>query len=89
MDGYCAAASRFRAAAAAACSRSITARQPGLTWAFFRTMQAVIRGMSGISLEHSRIASPEHICWASCEKARLGDVWSAKLVASATSEAMV
>jgi hypothetical protein len=75
---------------AAACSRSITARQPGLTCAFFCTMQALIRGMSGISLEHSRIASPEHICCASDEKARLGDVWSAMAaVAKANSEAVV
>jgi hypothetical protein len=55
----------------------MTARQPGLTCAFFCTMQALIRGMSGISLEHRRIASPEHICCASDEKTRLGDVWSA------------
>ena len=40
-------------------------------------MQALILGMSGISLEHSRMASPEHICCASDEKERLGDVWNA------------
>jgi hypothetical protein len=46
--------------------------------------------MSGISLEHSRIASPAHICCASDEKARPGDVWSAiAVVAKANSEAMV
>ena len=56
----------------------------------FLTMQAVIRGMSGISLEHSRIASPEHICCASDEKARPGEVWNARLVtAKAKSEAIV
>jgi hypothetical protein len=43
-------------------------------------MQALIRGMSGISLEHSRIASPEHICCASDEKARPGDVWNVTAV---------
>ena len=49
-----------------------------------------MRGMSGISLEHSRIASPEHICCASDEKARPGDVWSVMAVAAkANSEAMV
>ena len=80
----------MRDAAAAACSRSITARQPGLTCDLFRTMQAVIRGISGISLEHSRIASPEHICCASDVKARPGEVWSARLVtAKAKSEAIV
>jgi hypothetical protein len=52
-------------------------------------MQAVIREMSGISLEHSRIASPEHICCASDEKARPGDAWSATAVAKAKSEAIV
>jgi hypothetical protein len=53
-------------------------------------MQAVMRGMSGISAEHSRIASAEHICWASCEKARLDDVWTTMaMVAKAKSEAMV
>ena len=88
-EPYCAAASRLREVAAA-CSRSITARQPGLTCDLFRTMQAVMRGMSGISLEQSRIASPEHICCASDEKAKLGDVWSAKAVAAtAKSEAVV
>jgi hypothetical protein len=40
-------------------------------------MQALILGMSGISLEHRRMASPEHICCASDEKARPGDVWNA------------
>ena len=84
---YCAAASRLRDAVA---SRSITARQPGLTFALFRTMQALTRGMSGISLEHSRIASPVHICCASEEKARPGDVCSAMaLAATANSEAVV
>jgi hypothetical protein len=43
-------------------------------------MQALIRGMSGISLEHSRIASPEHICCASDENAKLGDVGIAMAV---------
>jgi hypothetical protein len=53
-------------------------------------MQALIRGMSGISLEHSRIASPEHICCASDEKARPGDVWmTIAVVAKANSEAVV
>ena len=56
----------------------------------FRTMQAVIRGMSGISLEHSRIASPEHICCAWDEKARPGEVWKARaVVAKAKSVAIV
>lgn len=36
-------------------------------------MQAVIRPMSGISLEQSRIASPVHICCASEENAEPGD----------------
>jgi hypothetical protein len=46
--------------------------------------------MSGISLEHSRIASPEHICCASDEKARPGDVWmTIAVVAKANSEAVV
>lgn len=84
---YCAAASRLRDAA---CSRSITARQPGLTCALCRTMQALILAMSGISLEHNRIASPEHICCASDEKARPGELWSAMaVVATAKSEAIV
>jgi hypothetical protein len=49
-----------------------------------------MRGMSGISLEHNRIASPEHICCASDEKARLGDVWNAMAaVVKANSVAMV
>jgi hypothetical protein len=53
-------------------------------------MQALTRGMSGISLEHSRIASPVHICCASDEKARPGEVWSAMaVVATANSEAVV
>lgn len=43
-------------------------------------MQALILGMSGISLEQSRMASPEHICCASDEKARPGDVWNATAV---------
>ena len=56
----------------------------------FRTMQAMIRGISGISLEHSRIASPEHICCASGEKAKPGDVWNATaVVARAKRVAMV
>lgn len=46
--------------------------------------------MSGISLEHSRIASPEHICCDSGEKARPGEVWRAMaMVAKEKSEAMV
>lgn len=68
----------------------MTARQPALTCDLLRTMQAMILEMSGISLEHSRIASPEHICCASDEKARLGDVWRVMaLVAKANSEAVV
>jgi hypothetical protein len=55
-------------------SRSITARQPGLTLAFCLCMQAVILAMSGISLAQSRIASPLHICCASEVKAKPGDV---------------
>ncbi len=55
----------------AAPSRSITARQPGLTCARFLTMQAVIRWTLGTSWPHSRMASPVHICCAS-EKARPG-----------------
>src|SRR5436305_14488823 len=86
---YCAVASRLRDVAAA-CSRSITARQPGLSCDLFRTMQAVILGMSGISLEHSRIASPEHICCASDENAKPGEVGIAMAaVARAKSVAMV
>ena len=66
------AAARLRAAP----SRSITARQPGLTWARFLTMQAVIRWTLGTSWPHSRMASPVHICCAS-EKARPGPADSA------------
>src|SRR5437660_6345652 len=68
-----AAAARLRAA----CSRSITARQPGLTCARFLAMQAVILWTLGTSWPHSRMASPVHICCASHEKARLGRAESA------------
>jgi len=68
-----AAAARLRAAL----SRSITARQPGLTLARCLCMQAVIRCTLGISWPHSRIASPLHICCASCAKAGPGPVESA------------
>jgi hypothetical protein len=68
-----AAAARLRAA----CSRSITARQPGLTCARFLAMQAVILWMLGTSWPHSRMASPVHICCASDENARLGRADSA------------
>ena len=37
-------------------------RQPGESWALFRTMQAVIRSTSGISGPHSLMASPEQAC---------------------------
>jgi len=67
----------------------MTARQAGLTRALFRTMQAVILGISGISLEHSRIASPEHICCASDEKARPGDDWNAMAVVATAKRAAI
>ena len=59
--GHSLAAARRRAAR----SRSITARQPGLTCARSLTMQAVIRWTLGTSRPHSRMASPVHICCAS------------------------
>ena len=49
----------------AAKSRSNTARQPALRSLRCLTMQAVIFGILGISAEHSRNASPVHICCAS------------------------
>src|SRR5262249_15610949 len=50
---------------------SITARQPGLSWARCLTMQAVILGMFGISELQRRNASPVHICRASAVEAKL------------------
>ena len=50
-------------------SRSITVLHPELRLARFLIMQAVIRGMSGISELQSRNASPVHICCASGLKA--------------------
>ena len=38
------------------------ARQPGLSWDLFLTMQAVTRSTSGISELHKRNASPLHAC---------------------------
>ena len=61
----------------AACSRSITARQPGLRFARCLTMQAVILWTLGTSWPHSRMASPVHICCASDEKAGLKPAESA------------
>jgi hypothetical protein len=52
-------------------SRSITVLHPELRLARFLIMQAVIRGMSGISALQSRKASPVHICCASGLKASL------------------
>ena len=66
--GHSPAAARLRAVL----SRSITARQPGLTLARCLCMQAVIRCTLGISWPHSRMASPVHICCASDAKAGPG-----------------
>jgi len=71
--GHSVAAARLRAA----WSRSITARQPGLTCARSLTMQAVILWTLGTSWPHSRRASPVHICCASDEKAGSGRAKSA------------
>ena len=71
-----AAAARLRAEL----SRSITARQPGLTLARCLCMQAVIRCTLGISWPHSRMASPLHICCAS--DASAGAVLAEKAVAA-------
>ena len=71
--GHSVAAARLRAA----WSRSITARQPGLTCARSLTMQAVILWTLGTSWPHSRRASPVHICCASDEKAGPGRAESA------------
>jgi len=68
VTDHSAVAARLRAA----CSRSITARQPGLRFARCLTMQAVILWTLGTSWPHSRMASPVHISCASDEKARLG-----------------
>jgi hypothetical protein len=38
------------------------ARQPGLSWDLFLTMQTVTRSTSGISALQRRNASPEHAC---------------------------
>src|SRR6267378_1704640 len=59
--------------ACAAASLSITARHPELRLERFLTMQAVMRGMLGISELHRRNASPVHICCASALKAKLAD----------------
>jgi hypothetical protein len=57
----------FFAAIAGDCwaSRSITALQPELKLARFLIVQAVIKGMSGISELQNRSASLAHICCAS------------------------
>src|SRR5215204_5971319 len=52
-------------------SRSITARQPVLSWARCLNMQAVIFGIFGISSLHRRNASPVHCACASELKAKL------------------
>lgn len=39
-----------------------TARQPGVSWDLFLTMQAVMRSTFGMSELHSRNASPVHAC---------------------------
>ena len=79
------AAARLRAA----CSRSITARQPGLRLARCLTMQAVILWTLGTSWPHSRKASPVHICCASDEKARLGRTKSAVAAMAKTSATLL
>ena len=86
IEQLCAAArnaSIARQSLAAACllrrpdaSRSITARQPVLSCAFFRCMQAAIREILGISSEQSRMASPVHISRASDENAWPGEAES-------------
>ena len=43
------------------------ARQPGLSWAFFRIMQVVTRSTSGMSELHRRNASPVQACSCSGE----------------------
>jgi hypothetical protein len=52
-------------------SRSITVRQPTLSWALCLNMQAVMADTFGMSELHSRNASPVHICCASALKAKL------------------
>jgi len=64
---YCAASLLEREEAS---SRSITDRQPALSWALFLIMHAVIAGMLGISELHRRNASPVHIWRASELKAK-------------------